>query len=236
MLQVENLTLYQDHSKVLSGLDVTFSPGEFWAIIGANGVGKSTLLQTLAGIHPNYQGNICVDDHLLQDLDPLSRARRMGFLFQEQEASLAVSVREAVGMGRFPWRTSKAQDQSITTAALERCLITHLAERSILKLSGGERRKVEIATCLAQQSRYLLLDEPLNHLDLVYRHHILKVFESLSQKHAVVMVCHDLEAVRSHCSHVLMLFGNNCYLSGTSATMLTAENKQRLFNESSREL
>ena len=142
MLQVENLTLYQDHSKVLSGLDVTFSPGEFWAIIGANGVGKSTLLQTLAGIHPNYQGNICVDDHLLQDLDPLSRARRMGFLFQEQEASLAVSVREAVGMGRFPWRTSKAQDQSITTAALERCLITHLAERSILKLSGGEKQRV----------------------------------------------------------------------------------------------
>ena len=236
MLVVENLSLYQEQIEILSGLNVAFKPGEFWAIIGANGVGKSTLLQTLAGIHPDYRGDIRIDDFRLRDLDPISRARRMGFLFQEQEASLAFSVREAVGMGRYPWRTNKRQDQSITSAALEQCRITHLAERSILKLSGGERRKVEIATCLAQQSRYLLLDEPLNHLDLVYRHHILKEFESLSQSHAVIMVCHDLEAVRSHCSHVLMLFGNDCYLSGTSATMLTAENKQRLFNESSRDL
>ena len=235
MLKVENLSLYQEQTQVLCGLDVAFKPGEFWAIIGANGVGKSTLLQTLAGIHPEYQGQISIDGHHLQSLDPLSRARRIGFLMQEQEASLAFSVREAVGMGRYPWRTDKNQDQTISTAALEWCQITHLAERSILKLSGGERRKVEIATCLAQQSRYLLLDEPLNHLDLVYRHHILKEFKTLSQTHAVVMVCHDLEAVRTHCSHVLMLFGNDCYLSGTSATILTAENKQRLFNESSRE-
>ena len=113
------------------------------------------------------------------------------------------------------------------------CQISHLANRSILKLSGGERRKVEIATCLAQQADHLLLDEPLNHLDVVYQHAIMQVFKHYSQQHSVVMVCHDLEVIKTYCTHVLMLLGKDCYLSGTSATILTENNLKRLFNDNS---
>ncbi len=233
MLKITNLTLQQDGISIFSGLEGTFSKGEFWGVVGQNGVGKSTLLQTMAGMTPMSDGSIIVDGHAVDQMDSVTRAQKLSFLLQDQEPCLSFSVKEAVGMGRYPWRSRRNEDQIITETALATCRITNLADRSILKLSGGERRKVEIATCLAQQSDYLLLDEPLNHLDLVYRKHILSIFKSFSQDHCVMMVCHDLEAVKSHCSHVLMLLANNCYLAGTSATILNKDNLKRLFDDNS---
>ena len=233
MIELTQLILKQDGDAVFSQLDGVFKSGQFWGVVGQNGIGKSTLLQAMAGISNDYEGQIRVDGHNIRSMNPVQRAQKLSFLLQDQEPCLAFSVKDAVGMGRFPWLTQKQQDAAITQQALKTCRIEHLQHRSILKLSGGERRKVEIATCLAQQTDYLLLDEPLNHLDLVYRAHILEVFEQISQTQCVVMVCHDLEAVRKHCSHVLMLLANDCYLSGTSATILNDENLKQLFDDHS---
>ena len=232
MIKVRQASFYQGNTTVLKALDVTFSAGEFWGIIGKNGVGKSTLLQAMSGLSDQYTGCITIDGQDIRRLDHVSRAQKVSYLLQEQEPCLAFQVSEAIGMGRFPWPSSKQQDNAITEEVMNLCQISALKHRSILKLSGGERRKVEIATCLAQQAEYLLLDEPLNHLDVVYQHHIMQQFQQYSKHQAVVMVCHDLEAVKSYCSHVLMLLGNDCYLSGTSATMLTETNLKRLFDGS----
>lgn len=231
MLELNQLSLQQDGEAVFNHLNGTFKAGQFWGVVGQNGVGKSTLLQAMAGISNDFSGAIVVDGLNIRNMHPMQRAQKLSFLLQDQEPCLAFSVKDAVGMGRFPWLTQKQQDKAITQQAMKTCRIEHLQQRSILKLSGGERRKVEIATCLAQQADYLLLDEPLNHLDLVYRAHILEVFERISQTQCVVMVCHDLEAVRKHCSHVLMLLANDCYLSGTSATILNDNNLKRLFDD-----
>ncbi len=234
MLQLTNLTISQGESILFNNLNGEFNKGEFWGIIGQNGVGKSTLLQTIAGInHPLSHGSITVQGTNVNHMASQLRAQTFSYLLQDQEPCLAFSVREAVGMGRYPWQSKKQDDEKITETAMQTCRINHLANKSILKLSGGERRKVEIATCITQQSDFLLLDEPLNHLDLVYRQHILEVFAQISQNHCVMMVCHDIEAVKQHCSHVLMLLANNCYLAGTSATILTQENIGRLFNDHS---
>jgi iron complex transport system ATP-binding protein len=233
MLKLQQVNLKQDHETVFSQLNCEFKTGQFWGVVGQNGVGKSTLLQAMAGINIDCDGQIEVDGCNMKTISPVQRAQKISYLLQDQEPCLAFSVQDAVGMGRFPWQTSKQQDSAITQEVMKTCRIEYLQHRSILKLSGGERRKVEIATCLAQQADYLLLDEPLNHLDLVYRAHILQVFKASSKSQCVVMVCHDLEAVQKHCSHVLMLLANNCYLSGTSATILNDDNLKRLFNEHS---
>ena len=233
MLELRKLTLNQDGEAVFRNLNGEFKAGQFWGVVGQNGVGKSTLLQAMAGISNDYSGQIMVENINISSMNPVQRAQKLSFLLQDQEPCLAFSVKDAVGMGRFPWLTHKHQDAAITQQALKTCRIEHLQHRSILKLSGGERRKVEIATCLAQQTDYLLLDEPLNHLDLVYRAHILQVFKTISQKQCVIMVCHDLEAVRQNCTHVLMLLANDCYLSGTSATILNDDNLKRLFDDHS---
>jgi iron complex transport system ATP-binding protein len=231
MLKAEHISIKQDRQVVIKALDCEFRPGEFWAILGRNGTGKTTLLHALSGLTPVAEGQITVDGHAVRHLDPVSRAQNLSLLLQEQEPSLAISVADAVAMGRYPWQTTVAEDRALTERMLSLCGLEALADRSILQLSGGERRKVEIATCLAQQAGYLLLDEPLNHLDLVYKKLIMKVFSEYSRERAVIMVCHDTEVVRAHCSHVLMILENDCYLSGTSATMLTAQNLNRLFND-----
>lgn len=233
MLAFSQLSLKQEGETVFSHLNGAFKAGEFWAIVGQNGIGKSTLLQALAGISTEYEGQIKVDGQDIQDIKPLLRAQKLSYLLQDQEPCLAFSVKDAVAMGRFPWQSQKSEDAQITQQAIGMCRIEHIQEKSILKLSGGERRKVEIATCLAQQADYLLLDEPLNHLDLVYRAYILQLLKKHSQQQCVIMVCHDLEAVKAHCSHVLMLLANDCYLSGTSATILNDINLKRLFDEHS---
>ena len=109
--------------------------------------------------------------------------------------------------------------------------ISHLKDRSLLHLSGGERRKVELATCLAQKSPHLLLDEPLNHLDCVYQQFLLNLLEQQRKEQAVVMVCHDVNAIKTHCSHVLLLLAKDCYLAGESATILNDNNLHRLFDD-----
>ncbi len=231
MIELTDITLHQDGMPVLSGLSCQFASGEFWGIIGQNGVGKSTLLQAVAGLTQPSSGSIVIDSMPTKGLDPISRAQKISYLLQDQEPCLAFTVKDAVAMGRFPWQTSKSTDAAITEKAIISCKIKNLENRSILKLSGGERRKVEIATCLAQQASHLLLDEPLNHLDLVYRNHILNVFKETSQQQCVIMVCHDIEVVKKQCTHVLMLLGNDCYLAGTSATILNKQNLDRLFND-----
>ncbi|MGJ8662875.1 MAG: ABC transporter ATP-binding protein [Marinicella sp.] len=234
MLKLQNLSLMQEQKTVFRGLNCEFKTGQFWGIVGQNGVGKSTLLQTITGINTHYDGLITIDGDNTAHMSPTHRAQKLSYLLQDQEPCLAFSVKDAVGMGRFPWQSQRQIDQEITAQALHTCRINSLKNRSILKLSGGERRKVEIATCLAQQSEYLLLDEPLNHLDMVYRKHIIDVFKSISQDHCVIMVCHDLDVVKTHCTHVLMLMANDCYLAGTSATILNENNLERLFDDHSK--
>jgi|GEM_PF-5066917 len=233
MMKLNQVSIFQEDNSLINALDVEFKPGEFWGIIGKNGVGKSTLLNVLAGMSKHYTGEILLNGQPLKQINHRIRAQRISYLLQEQEPCLAFLVEEAIGMGRFPWLTSKLEDEQITIDVMSRCQINHLYGRSILKLSGGERRKVEIGTCLAQQSDHLLLDEPLNHLDVVYQKHIMQVFKNYSQKRSVIMVCHDIQAVKQYCSHVLMLLGNDCYLSGTSATILTKTNLNKLFDDTS---
>ncbi|MCX7545640.1 ABC transporter ATP-binding protein [Marinicella gelatinilytica] len=231
MLLVDNITVSLQDRRVINGLSCQFAAGEFWGIIGQNGAGKSTFLQCLAGLLRPEQGQVMVDGVDIHQLDPLSRAQKMAYLMQEQEPSLAFSVAQAVEMGRYPWPDDPENRYRLTQQALIDCRIKDLQDRSILKLSGGERRKVELATCLAQHSDYLLLDEPFNHLDVVYQRFLVKKLKTLSREKTVIMVCHDLDVVAQYCSHVLMLLSDDCYLSGDSATMLKPTNLDKLFDE-----
>ena len=233
MIELAHTEIFQGHNLLINDLSVTFQPGQFWGIIGRNGVGKSTLLNVMAGMSNEYQGKILIDGHSLSSINHRQRAQNISYLFQQQEPCLAFLVEDAISMGRYPWLSSHSEDLELVKTVIQQCKIKHLQGRSITQLSGGERKKVEIATCLVQKAHHLLLDEPLNHLDVVYQQHIMNVFKAYSQQNTVIMVCHDLQAVQKYCSHVLMLLSNDCYLQGTSATILTAENLQRLFDDNS---
>ncbi|WP_154224204.1 ABC transporter ATP-binding protein [Marinicella rhabdoformis] len=230
MIEIKNLDIQRNHQVLLQGLSVTFKSGQFWGVLGRNGLGKTTLLHAITGLLPATKKKIFIDDLPIEQLDIQARARKTSYLLQIQEPCLDFTVTQAISMGQFAWQTKK-NDPEAVLELMDKLKISHLKDRSLLHLSGGERRKVELATCLAQKSPHLLLDEPLNHLDCVYQQFLMHLLKEQSKAQAVVMVCHDVNAIKTHCSHVLLLLAKDCYLAGESATILNDNNLQRLFDD-----
>ncbi|MFB6844410.1 ABC transporter ATP-binding protein [Streptomyces sp. NPDC056373] len=155
---------------VLLGVDLRAEPGEVLGIVGPNGTGKSTLLRCLYRALTPEAGTVLVDGRDLLARDPATSARHTAALPQESEPVSGLRVRRVVVLGRTAhlsaWQNPSAQDHWIAEEALRRVGAHHLADRDIATLSGGERQRVLLARALAQQPRVLVLDEPLNHLDI----------------------------------------------------------------------
>lgn len=230
MIQLTDFSIERAGHVFFTGLNVTFQSGQFWGILGRNGLGKTTLLNQIAGLLPSNQNSVFINDVPIESLGIQQRAQWLSYLLQIQEPCLDFTVLQAVAMGQFAWQPRRT-DWSQARGWLEQLKIEHLADRSLLQLSGGERRKVELATCLAQRSPHLILDEPLNHLDMVYQKFLLAQLTQISHDQSVIMVCHDLNAVQNHCTHALLLLADGCYLAGESATILSDKNLQRLFDD-----
>ncbi len=228
MIEIQGLSLKMDEQLLLSNFSMTIEKGQFWAILGKNGAGKTTLLHTLAGLQAYSQGSIKIDGFELKNLEFLSRAQLVSLLPQVQESSLDCSVQQAVSYGRYAWHKNTTPNLEIITQALGDMELTSLAKKSILALSGGELRKVELATILAQDSDVMLLDEPLNHLDLAFRYKLMQKLKELSQKKAIIMVTHDIQYVQQYCSHILMFCGESKVFSGKIKDVLTEKNLTKM--------
>lgn len=222
--------------RICRNLALEVAPGSRWAILGRNGVGKSTLLKTLAGLHAADHGGISIDGAPLGE-QPLRRlAQRIGVLFQDQVSLFPGTVLETALIGRHPWLDRLSQegpdDIGIATAALEAVGLAGFERRSLSTLSGGELQRLSIATLLTQDPALYLLDEPSNHLD---PHHQIHIMELLCRRiaaaddRALIMVLHDVNLAVRFCDHALLLFGNGEATQGESRDILTAHNLERLY-------
>ncbi len=227
MIKVNKLNLNIKNRNLISQLSIDFNPGEFWAIIGKNGSGKTTLLNTLAGFNSYQQGSITVNNQEVSTLDSLSKAQQIAFLPQLFEASLDCTVKQSIAYGRYPWHKnsdSKLQDSKIIKNAIKQMQLEAIQEKSIQHISGGELRKVEIATVLAQDSEILMLDEPLNHLDISMRYHLMEYLQKLIVNKTIIIVTHDIQYVQQYCTHVLILQENTDVKFGSVSDIMTNEN------------
>ena len=151
MIEIRNLDIQRNNNTLLENLNVTFECGQFWGIVGRNGLGKTTLLHAITGLLPAPKNSIFVDQMPIEDIDIQARARKTSYLLQIQEPCLDFTVEQAIAMGQFAWQVKNRQAESVDSL-MSQLKISHLKSRSLLQLSGGERRKVELATCLAQNS------------------------------------------------------------------------------------
>ncbi len=228
MMEIKDLSLSVDEQILLFDLSLTIKKGEFWAILGKNGAGKTTLLHTLAGLHNYSKGSIKIGGFELNSLNFLTRAQQISLLPQIQESSLNCSVQQAVSYGRYAWHKSDTANLEIINQAIQEMELSDLTQKSIQALSGGELRKVEIATILAQDSAVMLLDEPLNHLDLAFRYKLMQKLKGLSQNKAIIMVTHDIQYVQQYCSHIIMFCGESRVLTGKINDVLTEKNLTKM--------
>ena len=222
-------------NQVCNNLDLRIGSGERWAILGPNGSGKTTLLHTLAGLRPVQGGEIILKDKPLLEWSPRERARLSGTLLQNQDDPFPSTVLETALIGRHPhlhgWAWEDRQDISLARHALALMDLAGYETQSIATLSGGERRRLAIATLLTQNPEILLLDEPTNHLDIFHQIHVLRHFSLLAtqEKRAIVMVLHDITSSTRYCDHALMLFGKGETMAGPVHDIVTEENLARLY-------
>ena len=184
---------------VASSIHASLQEDKLTCLIGANGVGKSTLLRTLAGFQPALDGEILIQDKSLSDFSAQELAREISIVLTSKTDHAQLSAEEIVGIGRSPytgfWGTLSAADKQIVAAALQETGIQHLAQRNISKLSDGERQKVMIAKALAQQTRIIILDEPTAFLDFPSKIETLQMLRRLAheQQKSILLSTHDVE-------------------------------------------
>jgi len=235
LLETTELTIAVAGRTLCSGLNLACHAGENWVVLGANGAGKTTLLHILAGLKAPTSGGVRLMDRELCAIPARERARMLGILFQDYEAAFPATVMETVLTGRHPhldaFRWEDTEDIKRTQAALSAVGLPGLEHRLLTTLSGGERRRVEIATLLVQDTPVRLLDEPLNHLDLRHQSEILYLLSARASTTGTlnIFVLHDVNLAARFCSHALLLFGDGENRHGPLADMLQRDTLERLY-------
>jgi len=222
-------------------LSFTVGRGSVTCVLGRNGAGKTLTMHTLAGLRAPAHGSVRIDQRALGQWPRRALARRVGLLTQMTEDPFPSTVLETVLVGRHPhidfWRWEDEGDRTIARAALLAVGLDDFEARDVITLSGGERRRVAIATMLTQNPDLLLLDEPINHLDPHHQVGVLRLLrEKAAANHAVFMSLHDAGLAARFCDNALLLFGDGEWLFGTTAEVLTEATIARLYGVQVREI
>lgn len=234
MLGSRGLGVSVGERTLVRGLDLAVDGGQFIGILGENGAGKTTTLHVLAGLRAPATGYVTLDGRRLQSWARRDVARRLGLLMQNYEDPFPTTVLETVLIGRHPhiefWRWETARDERLALTALALVDLADLGERSVTSLSGGERRRLALATILAQDPQVYLLDEPVTHLDPAHQRDVMTLMrERADAGRCVVAVLHDINDAARYCDRCLLLFGGGDWLYGATTEVLTERNLKRLY-------
>jgi iron complex transport system ATP-binding protein len=242
LLQTVNLDIEIGNVQVCHNLNWTVNSNEVWGILGLNGVGKTTLLNTISGLHEATSGKILIQNKALDQWPQKALAQELGYLFQSLSHDFPQTVHEFCTDAMYPyinqWQNMSAHQLQIISDTLSVTEMTDKQDRLINSLSGGEKRRTEIAGLLVQNPRLWLLDEPVNHLDLRHQMHVMQVLIAAAQKRSGSAICifHDPNLARRFCTHILLLKGNGNFETGITEKTLTAEKLTQLYQHTLIEL
>ena len=204
------------------------------AIIGPNGCGKSTLLRTICGLQKAYSGEILLNAVPQSQYSQNTLARTVSFLPQNRTAS-SIRAETLVLHGRFPYmgypRHYRDEDRKAARDAMEWAGISHLRERTVSTLSGGEQQKVYIAMLLAQGTPIVLMDEPTTYLDISHKFDVIRLVQEMKQAgKTVVMVLHDLDLALKYADQIILMDKGRIRISDTPQTVFASGEIERVFH------
>jgi iron complex transport system ATP-binding protein len=230
LLQCQQVQLQLPGGFVLGPLSFALSAGKIYGLLGANGAGKSTLLQVLAALKSPNQGQVLLQQHPLQQLEPNARARHLAYLSQQQPPT-DMTVQQLLQLGLMPhkalWQADSSSDKAAMQAALSQVGLADKAAALLRHLSGGEQQRAHLARVLVQQARILLLDEPVNHLDIRYQHQLLATLRSSGL--TVLASFHDINLAAAYCDELLMLQHGQLLAAGTPAEVLQPQLLEQVY-------
>lgn len=220
----------------LAATSFTALQGEFVSILGPNASGKSTVVKLIAGALKPLSGRVQVEGFEVSRLDPRTRAQRIAVVHQESPLLFPTRAGEYVLQGRHPYgkslRFETDEDVAIAESALAQVGASHLRDRWMNEISGGEKQRIILARALAQQPILLLLDEPTLHLDIGAQVELLESLTELAQKnkYTVIVVTHELSMAAEFADRVVLLHKGKCLRVGTPAEVYNRELLEQVFD------
>jgi iron complex transport system ATP-binding protein len=219
--------------QLVRNLNLEINRGEFWCVLGRNGVGKTSLLHTLAGLLPPGSGKVLVEGGDIATMPAITLARKRGMLMQKQVDAFGHTVLDSVLIGRTPYRAGKGWDSeddfAAASAALQTVGLPDRAGDDVQHLSGGERQRVALAALLAQAPDLMLMDEPTSHQDVAQQLAVMRLVRKLAEIHAVIVNCHDIQLASRFATHVLLLAPDR-FWHGPVAEVLRIEALEQAFD------
>lgn len=223
-ISTHDLAIGYKSKTVAEHINFSCESGELCAIIGVNGVGKSTLLRTLGNLQPRLSGHITIKGENLADYSSLKLARLLSMVLTEQPSSKNLTVQELIALGRQPYTnwigTLSKPDKAFIQDSLTAFLLNDLRHNKCHELSDGQLQRVLIARAMAQDTPLILLDEPTTHLDLYHKVQILKLLQQLAhdKQKTILLTTHEIDLAIQLCDKILILdgaenpFGEPCQL------------------------
>jgi len=209
MIEVKNV--YQSYGKkeVLKNINFKIKDNHITALIGPNGAGKSTLLGVISRLIKPSSGDIFIDNINTKEMKNSDIAKRLSVLRQNNKIDLKLTVKELVSFGRFPHSKGRLteEDKKIINDSIKYMKLEDLKDRYIDEMSGGQQQRAYIAMILAQDTKYIFLDEPLNNLDMKYSVEMMLILEKLVKEleKTIVIVMHDINIAAAFASHIVTL-------------------------------
>ena len=233
MIRLSNVSKSYKSNIVLDGVSVTINSGKFTSIIGPNGSGKSTLINCICGLI-KYDGCIFIDEVPIKAIPRKELAKKISLLKQNSFHDLKITTKELISFGRFPYSNGNLtkEDDKIINQTIEQLDLVDLQDHYITNLSGGERQRAYIGMMLAQDTEYMILDEPLNNLDMrnaKYIMHLLKDFVKINNK-SVILVVHDLNFASLYSDEIIAIKDHGIYKSGESRDIIKQETLSSIYD------
>ena len=207
-LEIRNLTLRRGYNLIVSDASISFCSGEFVAILGANGAGKTSLIRGALGVEKLDGGVSSLDGEPVFKLSAIQRAQRIAYLPQIRSLAWPVTVRDVVSLGRYCHGFGKLlpKDHEVIGEALRKCSLEHLSNRKTDSLSGGEIARVHCARMLATDAQLMIADEPTLSLDPYHQFQIMNIFsEFVSNGGGVLVVLHDIQMAAKYASRLVWM-------------------------------
>lgn len=227
MISIESLKAGYEKKEIIRNISFEAEIGDFVGIVGPNGCGKTTLLKALMGLIKVYDGAVKIRGKNILKMRRNDIARRISFVPQLMQPVDGFSVEDTVLLGRIPYINrfgfESGRDYRIVDRTIEQLRIEELKDIPVTNLSGGEFQRVAIARALAQDSRIMLLDEPISHLDLRFQLRILRLLRRLREDRCIIATFHDLTLAARFCRKVLLLKNGEAVAFGRPKDVLTHE-------------
>lgn len=234
MVEVKHLFKKYHHKTVVEDVSLTIKKGKITSFIGPNGAGKSTVLSMISRLIAKDSGEVLIDGKEMSSFKSNELAKKISILKQSNTVNIRLTIRELVAFGRFPYSQGKLskEDWRFVDEAIEYMELTEMQHMYLDQLSGGQQQRAYIAMVIAQDTEYILLDEPLNNLDMKHSVQIMKVLRKLTEElgKTVVIVIHDINFASCYSDNIVALKNGKVVHSGTTDQVIDSVKLREIYD------